>query len=486
MARSEAVEDEAVVKKILAHIDALNSRYNLYRSLVFRGITWRYSDNEHLNVVSLVHMSDQSTVEALQVRPLSDPRLCRVTLRTEPGAVSTLLTRMARDHEYSFGTGEGISTRATRFNLRTGVDSAPPKFGDAKLLSSDGGEWPYRSIHGGVMYFLDTHNQLEHFQPSAASVKEAGFQNFQQLFRDFLFAPFGEVYAGSLPSATTGVYVFLPSLHGRLPSVEIAGNVVRARVEPAEGVGLGDFKFVVYAQARTPGRYYRMQDYQRGWDSLSESNVSHEFPLPPQYAIGRLFWNPGRNDAERFVDERYGNRADLVLTPQLAVWQSADPQLRVLRNALETADKQMTFEWGVASTLSLAGFQVNWLGFRESKKPQIGAGVDVVAIDRENQRALIGESTLKPGDISKKISGVSEHSAALQEVLTGWQVKKAVFTTITSAGLVPYEQPARDAEVVLVSSEALDKFVQAVMSGVPLSQLWDGFRVDLHKNPSFG
>lgn len=298
-----------------------------------------------------------------------------------------------------------------------------------------------------------------------------------------VISPRHEIPQSPPRQGTTGVYVILPNYHGRLEQVILEGRRVRARIAVVEKAALKDFRLVLVAYGSSTVRPQQGVAYAPAiFENLESREVEHTYETAPHWVKARLYWNPGKSEIQRFVDESDGIRPELVLYPQLEIHGHFDPRFGVLQKAMLSERKDSRdFEWAIATLLTLAGFHVHWLGYMGSAFHQ--GETDIVAYLPEQKKAIVAECTVKGGDIGRKIGDLVEKTVGLRKILDGWELKKVLFTTNITESVVQHEITADQMEIALVTRDVLPHFLQSVQSAVPASLLWDRLNKGVHKAP---
>lgn len=473
-------DNDAVLAEIVERTKSLSSKYLIFPSVSFRAIVQFQADRidrKWVNLLASLRLSDEELGRSFESQFLSEPDLYHLQASFDLASLEPFLEKMVRTKRYEFG--DGAST------LEVALDhpqASPPNFEDVKLLGSFDWEWPYREGRGGVIYFFNTHHPLDQYRPTSEALHRLGYSDIHRLLKHRLFSLDGTTFHQDLRYTSTGVYVILPNYHARLKDVTLEGRTVKVTVETAEAVPPGDFMVTLEATATEEGQPVRYIDLPpKVWQNLPAVRLEHTYSVAPHYVHAGLYWNPGANDIERFVDRMTARRAELVRTPRLATYEHFDLDLSKLREALLTDKMQFDFEWAIATLLATAGFQVQWLGYRGKA---IQSEVDIIAYLPDERQVLLGECTVKGGDISRKISDLSEKAREVEEVLKGWAVHKVLFTTTSNAAIqLGHEQSAQESHIALVTKDVLPNFLQAVKSAVPPPLLLERLRPDTHKYP---
>ncbi len=503
-----------VVGEIVERLHALQERYNLFKGAIFRAVVQRrdvedpylmargdQTSNQkmsHINVLAGIRFSRaaRSDEKEFSLHPFLEPDLHLLEAYLELDSIRAFLEGIAHNGRYGFGSGQD------QIAVQLGTGNRAAEFGEPGLLHRREFEYRFGEPWPGVYYFLNTWRGLEEFQVSPEAAYRLGFPNMAQALWSYVLNP-SEEGSGSPLINNTGILVIFPNYHARLSSAVIEGRKVRIDAEIAKDIPLEDLRLVLQSQGWI-GESGFLIPWPKTWDSLPSRRLEYTFASAPYSFTARLYWNPGRNDAERFVDLAYGRRVE-ALYPQLAVWEHFDERLQKLEAALKgeggLVNPQKDFEWAIASLLGISGFEVDWLGYiggkKSAKKPKTRSTepwasdkmdkgeIDVIAYYPRGRLAVLGECTLTGGDIDKKISGLSERATDLAEILQGWNVKKVLFTTLGNAGIQPsHEEAAKQLDIVLATRQVLDDLLGAVKVAVPAELLWQRLTPHLHRSPN--
>lgn len=474
-------EARQVIGEIEQHINSLQSRYKLYRGAEFRALIQRRAQGEGpptwVNILACFRLMNRSPdFDATRFIPLADG-LQLVVVPANALALPAVLEQAIDKGQLTFGQ---LQNRIDV--LVASPDDNEPKFEDPEFVSSGYFEWRYGEPFGGVVYFLNTGNPLGQLGLSRQSMEKLGFRTLETLLWHHVVNPGGEIPESPPLKHTTGIYAIIPNYHAQLEQVLVERATVRARVSVPRGVHLRDFRLVLEAYAPSLGRHgWGMHQPPRIWEGLRRREVSHEYSTPPAYVDARLYWNLGRNDVQSFVDERRGERAELVRYPQLSVRRHFDRDLRSIKKALTTTTHSLDLEWAVASLLALSGFQVDWIGY---KGKMMEGDIDIVAYMPERKLILLGECSLRGMDMDRKIADLAERAEELAESLEGWKAKRVLFTTLGWAGIQPSQKEgAKELRIALATKESLANLLKAVRSAVPADVIWENLKSDSSQPP---
>jgi hypothetical protein len=465
------------VREIARHLEFLQTKYRLYRGAVFRAILQR-QENEvghtWVNILASFRLRNVSSEEGVtRFHPLTED-LQLVEVSANPLALPSFLTRVLKKKRYAVGQDHN------RFevHIRTQPESEP-RFEQPEFLHREDFKWRHDEDCGGVVHFLSTNSPLGQVALSRQSLERLGFMQLKQLLWHHIFNPGGETPESPPMKDTTGIYAIVPNYHAHLKEAVLEGRTVRVRVATSRGVHLQDFRLVLQAYRSTKDAIgWSMLLPPKIWESLHRREVEYTYKTAPHHVRARLYWNLGRNDAEKFVDEHRVERAELVLYPQLAVHRHFDPELRAVVKALETRSQSPDLEWAVGTLLALSGFQVDWMGF----KGKIMQGdIDIVAYWPSGKLAVLGECTVRGADLDRKITDLAERSEEVAESLESWEVRKVLFTTLSWAAIQPSQkQGAKELQIALVTKESLRSLLHAIKSAIPPDMLWERLRPDSH------
>ncbi len=472
-----ADDAKKVVREIAEHIGFLQTKYRLYRGAIFRAILQR-QENEvghtWVNILASFRLTNASSeVGVTRLRPLAE-NLQLVEVSANPLALPAFLSLVLEKKQYEVGQAHN------RYEVLIETPSGnEPRFERPEFLDHDDFGWRHNENCGGVVHFLNTNGPLGQVALSQQSLERFGFTQLKQLLWYHIFNPGGETPEFPPMKDTMGIYAIIPNYHAHLEEAVLEGQTVKVRIATSRGVHLRDFCLVLQAYRSTSdaGGWSMLQP-PRIWESLHRREVEYTYRTAPHYVRARLYWNPGRNDVERFVDEHRVERAELVLYPQLAVHRHFDSELRAVAKALETRKQSPDLEWAVGTLLAISGFQVDWMGF----KGKIMEGdVDIVAYWPRGKLVILGECTLRGADLDRKITDLAERAKEVAEFLEGWKVRKVLFTTLSWAAIQQSQKVgAEELQIALVTKESLPSLLEAINSAIPPEMLWQRLRPDSH------
>lgn len=469
-------------REILGRIDTLQSRFGLYDGVDYRALVQsRDRQNYHLFGALRLTRRDEPHLRGIDTRPLLDPDLNIVEARLELGELDRFLGQTIKGHFYGLGPilGEREPYRVkVHIDIPEGSEMA---FSRPELLPREDFEARFGTPWPGVSYFLQTAQQMSKFTVLQSTLEEAGFYRMEQALWHYVLNPRGEIpESPSLPGAT-GIFFALPNFHARLGRVTVAARTVTARVEYAEKVPLKDVSLTLQAFA-SPARGYGgfVLLPPKIWEAIESEQVEHTYATTPHHIKAMLHWAPGRNPAERFLDATRAERTQ-SLRPQMVAHALFDPDLKKLREALMPPDSSKAdardFEWAIATALVFCGFLVDWIGYKGGKRDV--PAVDIIAYHPQKPLALVVECTVGQADFHRKLSSLLDRAARLQAELEGWEIKRVLATTGSSAAVQPYVEDSKRDDVILLTRDTLRGLMKAAEMAVPPDLLWQHLNKNL-------
>jgi len=349
--------------------------------------------------------------------------------------------------------------------------------------SSEDAAFQFNEPWGTVSYFLETGGGAAQPTIPRENLERIGFYRLEQALWHHVLCPDGPT--PETPSLhRSGIYVLIPCFDVRLGQVLILGQKIRVRVESQDREEAMALRLVLQSYG-TDGRGRDSIVPPRIWEALPSLDVEHEYPTPIRSVRARLYWSADEEPSTAFVDEKNGVRAETVLYPQLAVREAFDPGLRSIEEALGTTKYPHDMEWAVVSLLAIAGFQVDWLGYK-GRGRQTEGEVDFVAYLPSDKYAILGECTVRGADVGRKLSDLAGRAVKLSSLLEGWKLRKLLCSSIDHAAILPSDREgARELGVTILPKEGLARLARGVKSAVPAGSLWERLGSDMGDDSNY-
>ncbi len=350
--------------------------------------------------------------------------------------------------------------------------------------SSEDAAFQFNVPWGAVSYILETGRADAQPTIPRENLERIGFYSLEQALWHHVLCPDGPT--PERPSLhRAGIYMLIPCFDVRLGEVLILGQRIRVRVESQDREKAKALRLVLQCYG-TDGRGQWSIVPPRIWEALPSLEVEHEYPTPIRSLRARLYWAAAEEPSTAFVDEKNGVRAEIVRYPQLAVREAFDPGLRSVEEAVGTTKHAHDMEWAVVSLLALAGFQVDWLGYK-GRGRQTEGEVDFVAYLPSEKRAILGECTVRGADVGRKISDLAGRAVDLSRILEGWELRRVICSSIDHAAILPSDREgARELGVTILPKEGLASLLRSVKSAVPPETIWERLGSDLGNDSNYG
>lgn len=475
---------EAALVKIAKRLRLVESHTDVYKGLSFRALLHRSEVPQGarwVNVLASLRPTFEPHEPGFSITPLVEPDFDILEAYLPPSNLFPFLRRAVENRPLELPSNPrhpSLGTNIVRLmdsdERNTSMVEGPEYNGSAYA------SWKYNERWGTVSYFFGTGRPLGYFPTIQESLERLSFYSMDQVMWHHVLCPGGPTPESAQMPRSCGVHVLLPNYHARLLRVLVLGRRVQVKVEIQPGIRPETLRLVLraYGVVDQGGHQGYAMIPPRIWSSLPTAELEHEYTMAPRSVHARLYWAQGVDESDTFVDEMRGERAETALYPELAVHAHFDPGLTVVEMALKTDRDAHDFEWAVATLLSLAGFQVDWLGYK-GKAIQTKGEIDVVAYLPTKRLAILAECTLKSADVGRKVSDLAGREVDMEGILEGWRIQKVLFTTMSRAAILPTDRDgAGQLGVAILAREALPNFVRAVKSAVPPEILWERLKAD--------
>ncbi len=465
-------ESETRLIELVERISRLSRVYGTYRGAKLRAVA-RRKESENggwLHLLGSLRVSRKLVdEESWSWEDLSDD-LALLVADLPLEKIDRVLAPILKLGVYRTYPGEFRPQGQTTVSMGTSEEKPPvlesPEFlGRGRFLDT------YGEPNPGLVYHLTSHLDLHReLDLAPRQLAELGFNSRDRFLWRYAIDPIGVNPANPYVRGS-GFHVIVPNYHARIRSATIEGKVIKVEVDSAKGVPLRDLSLTVQPSLGTDGTLPPQRKAR-----LHRRAIAFECARPPTRAMVELLWNRGANEVERFADQHHAERAELVSYPRLTAYMSFDPGMEQLESHLLDRGQRRdasNLEWAVATVLSIAGFHVEWPGYLRGKS---SSELDVIAFHPERETMILVECTLKAGDIQRKIMNVVEAGAEISGRFQGWEVRKAVATTLRSTSVNPSDdQDANRQGVSLLTHDRLKALLTAIRSATPPSEVLEEF-----------
>ena len=440
------------VREVTSFVRGLHEEYQMYQSALFRSLNWMASSNSPWRMLA-------ASLVFQQAPPTAD-------FKTETVFPNLTVAERALDLSTSEAALDSLATSGViKLDEEEFFLGLPVSLDDPETRGSHDKWGLLGEVSNGIECFLHSQEPLPANFVSPSQMKRLGLENVYQVVWHLVIWPRNPIPPSPYLKPHRGIYVLVPFEHAAIADATLERNKLQVSTRTATGVPASDFELVATAYGAHGAFPPKRQ-------SPLQSDVSQfEFETDVSLASVRLYWLKSKSQLQEYVDSVSGRRASLASYPELDVHRLFDKDLSAISDCMkpsQTDSKKL--EWAVSTVLTLAGFQVEWLGFlgKQWKEGEI----DLLAYLRKEHILLLGECTTAAGEISNKIALLAERSKPIKVLLDTWIVKKVLFTNRDSAALPRgTEEAARELEITILPSTLLLQLVAAVRGGFTASEL---------------
>src|SRR5438094_334398 len=190
--------------------------------------------------------------------------------------------------------------------------------------------------------------------------------------------PEGFVVGSGTVMRSSGMYVVMPNYHSRILEARIDGSRLRVEIDGSSGILVSDLRLVAKATGIPSGPSNGSAHIPFVQDPMTSPLIEQDFGMPLSSANVSLYWKPGQ-DEEPFVDDQLATKGPFSPQPMISVLEEFDPGLKILLGALTTTRAPHDMEWAVSTVMAMAGFVVEWLGYKGEKIQNLQSEIDLIA-----------------------------------------------------------------------------------------------------------
>ena len=467
-------ETIAIGNELVNRWGHLNRQFGLYSGAVFRAILQKQEGREEsqwVNVQSVLRFVKRYTGKEFGPTKLTNPELYVMESFVPNSDVERVVSEPLTKKTFRIGP----VWPPKRFS--TEIATAIPASREAMIqrITTDGHqrfERKFKEPYGGVSYFFDFQNSITQFQPSRSDLAALASENIHELFWRRLMHPEGFVVGSATVMRSSGMYVVMPNYHSRILEARIDGSRLRVEIDGSSGILVSDLRLVAKATGIPSGPSNGSAHIPFVQDPMTSPLIEQDFGMPLSSANVSLYWKPGQ-DEEPFVDDQLATKGPFSPQPMISVLEEFDPGLKILLGALTTTRAPHDMEWAVSTVMAMAGFAVEWLGYKGEKIQKLQSEIDLIARVPGELRVVLLECVTKEGDIGKKVADLNSKANDLLKIFPEWVVKKVVATTANTAASQPFDSDARNADIGILPKEALVDLLAAARSGVSAPIIFD-------------